>query len=674
MGVETRPDQRGERRQCPCAERNWGRGERAGRGELWLRSGALGAVAAVLALAVLAGCDTGSQGTPGRGEGDAVPRKDAVQVGEAGARVALVIGNAAYEFAAVGRLNNPVRDAEAVAAALRKVGFKVTVKKDLQKSTFLEALNSFREASRRAEAAAFYYAGHGMAKDGLNYMIPVDMKNETKTDDAINLKKVTGAMGSTYNLVFLDACRTPPKLQRGPGDDPSPLSRGLVAVSDAAETGDKETRERHFLYSYAAEPGKAASDGELGENSPYAAALAEHIGKPGQQLEDLLRNVESAVSTATQGKQRTWHSGNVGPPFYFVKRVDTGGGTDAWQKDFDVVRKSRSASDLEGYILKYKNVPAAKEAVALVEVKLAELRDAWRKDFDVVRGTRSLAVVDEYIRNYENVPAAKLAVMEARELRTKLTKPVVNKFGMEFVWIPAPAGTFMMGSPEGEAGRHVDERQREERIRQGYWMGKYEVTQEEWEEVMKSNPSRFNECGSRCPVENVSWKDAQEFVRELNKGESERGYLYRLPSEAEWEYAARAGTSGATPEGELRILGKRNAPELDRQAWYGGNSGVTYDDASDCSEWEERQYEEAERCGTHPVGMKRANGWGLHDMLGNVWEWTADLYREDGKTQFYVARGGGWHDEAKYVRSARRGHLEAGLSRSDFGFRLVREK
>ena len=636
--METRQDRAAARWQCHCTERKWRTGERAGRGEPSLRSRPLRAVAAVLAMAVLAGCDTGSRGSSGPGEFAAVLPNDSPEVREAGARVALVIGNAAYESSAVGRLNNPVRDAKAVAEVLRKVDFEVMEGKDLKESGFHEVLDEFGELSLKAEAAVFYYAGHGMAKNGVNYMIPVDMEDETKTHDAIELGEVTGAMGGAYNLVFLDACRTPPRSRVRPKnrgraeDDRSALSRGLVAVRV-----DEETRGGEIRFSYAAEPGTAAEDGEPEGNSPYAAALAEHIGKPGQRLQDLLRKVEVAVSTETEGRQRTWTDGRPGPPFYFVPPVD--GGDDP--------------------------IPGT---------------DAWRKDLEVMRGSRSVAVVEEYIRKYENLPAAELAVKEARELLTKLTEPVFSEIGMEFVWIPA--GTFMMGSPEGEAGRHDDERQHEVRISRGYWMGKYEVTQGEWEEVMGSNPSRFKECGSRCPVENVSWEDAQEFVRKLNGRESGRGYRYRLPSEAEWEYAVRAGTSGATPEGELRILGKRNAPELDGQAWYGGNCGVSYLGAWDCSGWEEKQ-DESEWCGTHPVGHKGANGWGLHDMLGNVWEWTADWYEEypsrsvtdpkgPGTDSHRVARGGGWGNNATALRSADRGRTKPGDRNANLGFRLVR--
>ena len=163
-----------------------------------------------------------------------------------------------------------------------------------------------------------------------------------------------------------------------------------------------------------------------------------------------------------------------------------------------------------------------------------------------------------------------------------------DSFPIEFVRIPA--GSFMMGSPEDEEGRHPSEWQHEVRISQECWPGKYEVTQREWEAVMGTNPSGLRECGARCPVEWVSWDDVQEFIRRLNERESGSGYVYRLPTEAEREYAARAGTTGV------------RYGELDSIAWYSGNSGRT----------------------THPVGQKRASAWGLHDMLGNVWEWVAD--------------------------------------------------
>ena len=222
-----------------------------------------------------------------------------------------------------------------------------------------------------------------------------------------------------------------------------------------------------------------------------------------------------------------------------------------------------------------------------------------------------------------------------------------NSLGMEFVRIRS--GRFVMGSPEGEAGRSADETQREVTISQDFWMGKYEVTQGEWEAVMGSNLSYFDGCGSRCPVEAVSWEDVQEFIQKLNAREAGKGYRYRLPTEAEWEYAARAGTRGAR-YGKLGAI-----------AWYWENSGGT----------------------TRPVGRKRPNAWGLHDMLGNVWEWTADWYGDyaggavtdptgpsTGSARVY--RGGSWSTLARYVRSAYRFYYSPGIRGHYIGFRLVR--
>ena len=218
---------------------------------------------------------------------------------------------------------------------------------------------------------------------------------------------------------------------------------------------------------------------------------------------------------------------------------------------------------------------------------------------------------------------------------------------MEFVWIPP--GEFLMGTPRTEEGGYGGEAQHEVRIRRGFWLGKYEVTQREWEAVMGTNPSRFSDCGPRCPVENVSWFDAVEFIQRLNEREAPGGYEYRLPTEAEWEYAARAGTSG------IRY------GELEEIAWCSNNSGGQ----------------------THPVGLKRPNALGLYDMLGNVWEWTGDWYGEHSSGTVMapegpeagphrVFRGGGWLYRARYVRSAARSISSPGYRYHDIGFRLVR--
>ncbi|MCK6683609.1 MAG: SUMF1/EgtB/PvdO family nonheme iron enzyme [Thermoanaerobaculia bacterium] len=257
-----------------------------------------------------------------------------------------------------------------------------------------------------------------------------------------------------------------------------------------------------------------------------------------------------------------------------------------------------------------------------------------------------------------------------------------NSIGMEFVWIEP--GTFMMGSPSSEAGRDLDETQHRVRITKGFYLGKYEVTQGQWEAVMGNNPSYFKACGKECPVEQVSWEDAQEYIRKLNAREG--GSPYRLPTEAEWEYAARAGTATALYTGglTLREKGTYLGPELDAIAWYRGNCGVDYSGAFELR-WLENlanmQYASSQ-CGTHPVGQKKPNAWGLHDMLGNVWEWVSDWKGEypSGKQVDPVgpssgpdraSRGGSWRSNAQRCRTADRGYFRPEGDGSA-GFRLLR--
>ena len=229
--------------------------------------------------------------------------------------------------------------------------------------------------------------------------------------------------------------------------------------------------------------------------------------------------------------------------------------------------------------------------------------------------------------------------------------------GMEFVGIPP--GEFLMGS----TSRHAyDGEQPVTRVRitKAFYLGKYEVTQDQWQAVMGNNLSSFKDCGGNCPVENVSWEEVQVFIGRLNARSG--GGKYRLPTEAEWEYAARAGTTTDTYAGNItQTYG--NAPVLNGIAWYDENSGLR----------------------THPVGQKAPNGWGLHDMLGNVWEWVGDWYGDypggavtdpagPGSGSLRVLRGGSWSYIARYCRSANRTGDPPGSRNINRGFRLLREE
>jgi formylglycine-generating enzyme required for sulfatase activity len=223
------------------------------------------------------------------------------------------------------------------------------------------------------------------------------------------------------------------------------------------------------------------------------------------------------------------------------------------------------------------------------------------------------------------------------------------------VWI-AP-GTFTMGSPSNETHRDSREGpQTKVTISRGFLMSKYEVTQAQYKAVMGTNPSHLK--GDNKPVEKVSWDDAVVYCAKLTgkekaAGRLPAGYEYRLPTEAEWEYGCRAGTTTAFSFGS-------DESQLGEYAWYRDNSGST----------------------SHPVGQKKPNGWGLYDMHGNIWEWCQDWYgnypggsvtdpQGPGTGSYRVGHGGSWGSIARYCRSAYRSSNGPGGRYIDLGFRPV---
>ena len=232
---------------------------------------------------------------------------------------------------------------------------------------------------------------------------------------------------------------------------------------------------------------------------------------------------------------------------------------------------------------------------------------------------------------------------------------ITNSFGMQFNYIPA--GTFVMGSPEGEIGRTANEAQYTATISKPFYIQTTEVTQGQWKMIMNNNPSAHSSCGDDCPVDSVTWNDVQAFLTTLNAmGEGS----YTLPTEAQWEYAARAGSKGAFANGD--ITNATTDPNLNLMGWYSSNAGSS----------------------PRPVALKQANAWGLFDMHGNMWEWCHDWYgtyptgsvidpRGPSSGTERVNRGGGYPHPAQFSRAAIRNYYVPTKTGAAVGFRIIKE-
>ena len=231
--------------------------------------------------------------------------------------------------------------------------------------------------------------------------------------------------------------------------------------------------------------------------------------------------------------------------------------------------------------------------------------------------------------------------------------------GMKFVLIDS--GRFFMGTPDNEEGQRKGDFYHEVEISKPFYMGVYEVTQGQWKKVMGDNPSHFKDLGDDYPVESITWYQANQFIDSLNKYNP--GEKFRLPTEAEWEYACRAGTKTPFSTGE----------------------NITADQANYCGRFPYKNYPAGiDREHPTPVGSFQPNPWGLYDMHGNVWEWCSDWFCDYPKkfvvdpvgnceTELKVIRGGSWYFNAESARSGRRYTHNPHDKGFSLGFRVVKE-
>ncbi len=573
-------------------------------------------------------------------------------------RVALVIGNSAYEE---GALKNPVNDARAIRARLGQLGFAqgdIVYRENLKVREIGPTLREFKARLSADSVALIFYAGHGLQVNGENYLPAVDARIEGEEDVSqyslklSQLMTVLAVSQSRMNLVFLDACRNNP-YKRAFRD----ASRGLARARDETPSGT--------LISYATRANDVAADGK-GDNGVFTRALLAHMGEPGQPIEQMLKKVVRSVKAETNGKQEPWQEGSYEGDFYFVPAGATPPGqlagpraapaAAAFSLD-DLNRQNTAQAASQANWVKWQaGMNKAYAEVASFSGAAALQTAAWERFLGAYAQDNPFSGEDDAMRG-----RGRTKLLEAQKRMAAPT--AANKSFKDCDDCPEmvviPPGSFMLGSPATEKERDGNEGpQRRVTIGAAFAVGKYTVTFDQWEActgVGSCRAHRPNDRGwgrANRPVINVDWADAQLYVAWLSH---KTGKQYRLLSEAEWEYAARAGTSTARYWGPEPGKGKANCKDCASQ--WGGNQ-------------------------TAPVGSFAPNGFGLYDMLGNVWQMTEDCWngshagapangsvRRKGECGEHAARGGSWTSDAASLRSARRGLSEPGHRT---GFRVAR--
>ena len=529
-------------------------------------------------------------------------------------RVALVLGNSAYKSAP---LRNPTNDAKDMAAKLKGMGFTVVERNNLTVKQIGSTLREFRSKLTPGSVALVFYAGHGLQIKGENYFPTVDAEiagEEDVPNQSLSMRQIMDVLGDAktrLNLVFLDACRN------------NPYARSFRSSSDGLS---KVNAPSGTLISFATRPGSVAADG-TGRNGLYTGALLESMDSRGEPIEQVLKRVVTSVKASSKNQQEPWMEGSIEGEFCFGNCMTTlaqmvvSDDRALW----DSVKDSRDVKDLQAYVNKFP-----------------------RGLFAEVAGNRIKSI--EQSGAPQAVAAAQLP-----------NRPVLAQPGTTFKdcddcpeLVVIPAGTFLMGTkadPFASFKPPLDEQPQHSVSIRSFLMGKFEVTQEQWFAVMGTVPSSVR--GRTFPVDRVSWNDAEEFVRKLSQ---KTGKQYRLPSEAEWEYAARAGSQTDFSFGD-------DVSQLSRHGWFTSNAGNQ----------------------TRPVGEKLPNRFGLYDTHGNVRELTRDCWNinysgapndgsawESGDCSLRVARGGSVVLGAELLRTAYRTIYNAHLAHPNTGFRIAR--
>jgi formylglycine-generating enzyme required for sulfatase activity len=528
-----------------------------------------------------------------------------------------------------------------------------------------QAIRDFGKDLTRADIGLFYFAGHGMQVEGVNYLIPVgaDIQAEVEVRfSAIDANLVLAMMeraGTGTNILILDACRDNPFARSFRSS-----SRGL-AVMDAPSGS---------LIVYATAPGSVAADG-TGRNGIFTGAFLHHMKTPGVDVEDMLRDVRRDVMAETAKEQVPWSASSLTASFYFAGESGPG------QMAVKTEDKPTASFSVEHA---YSSVN--------IEVKTNGMLylDGTRQGPIPTGATATLTDLEvgnhELEMRYDDGEREIKSVVIERNRTVRVAFSYVKQLRETAGFVLVDPGTYQMGA-EGLLVNMIPVHSIT--ISKAFYMSKCEVTQKQWRDVMSTDKTSSN--GDNLPVVMVSWYDAVEFCNRLslkegltpcynldrtaNRGMTNDYFVlvggqkeqvkvkcdfsasgYRLPTEAEWEYVARGGNKS-------RNSMYAGSNWVDEVAWYDGNSAARI----------------------HEVGQKRPNELGLHDMSGSVWEWCWDWYSEryyssspsidpcgPSRGSYRIMRGGGWDSEEGLMRVAVRGFQIPSYKSNSIGFRVVR--
>ena len=627
-------------------------------------------------------------------------------------RLALVIGNADYKYTS--KLKNSANDAIDIAATLGNLGFEVISGVDQDRRQMDLLIREFgSRLGKQGGTGVFFYAGHGVQYDGRNYLIPVDadiaVENEIeyKAYDIGQLMRKLVTAKNDLNIVILDACRNNPfaedwseyrDVNQDNGLAKTVAPKGTVVVY-ATEPGkvasDGEGRNGVFTEAFLNNVKKPNVELDLMIKSVQRAVSEktknsknpQNPYREGTNYGDFY--FAGTSDNPTPGRQPPVIPTEEAEPVIKEKDAAT-----REKEVWDAIKTSNDAEAFQIYLEEFPNGANARSA----RVKREQL--VWNSIKTTEDKSKVIAFLEEFPRG-ANAPMAKIKlrkietgetaeilppteeiISEAKPKTEKLKLNVVakvvkprnknlaakyemksNSFGMEMVQIPA--GNFLMGTSERLAGESLryarkeyadvepdwfdnEKPQRRVTFSEDFWIGKTEVTQAQWTAVMGSSPVVDSSCGD-CPIYQISWEDVQIFLQKLN--EKNDGFEYHLPSEAQWEYAARAGSTGLF------------AGPIDAMSWHSGNSEGKI----------------------HPTAAKQPNAFGLFDMNGNVEEWCEDVYSQTydematdgtpnlniGDKRVRVVRGGSWNKFPSKSRSMAREKVMTTAISATIGFRVA---